>query len=190
MFGMSATTVALLAASAVVAGTSAYMQADASKKQADYQAKVNDNNAIIEGYNRSAALQKGESDAIDAQRNQAATLSSQRAALAANGVDMTSGSAIDLFASTKFLGKSDVNNIQSNAAREAWGYDVAANNERSSSQLERWKSANTNPALQAGMSAGSTLLSGAATYGSSAGGGGRGATMKIRGKAAGGWPNQ
>lgn len=52
--------------------------------------------------------------------------SSQRAALAANGVALGEGSAAELTASTDIVKEMDVNTMTSNAVREAWGYRMKA----------------------------------------------------------------
>lgn len=153
----------------VGAGIGAYSaseQASYQKQQADYQAKVAANNAKIAEYQRQAALQQGQADAEKAMTEQAQMLSRQRASLAANGVDVTQGSALDVLASTKFMGQQDVNAIQSNAAREAWGYDVSGGNAIASSNLERWKASTINPTKQGVMTGASSLLSSASSYAS------------------------
>ncbi len=154
----------LIAASAAIAGMQAYNQSDASNKAAKYQAQVAANNAQISAWQRSDALHRGEVDVQNAMRRQASVLGEQRASLSANGVDITQGSALDVLSTTRFLGQADVNTIQSNAAREAWGYDVQGANFMAESNLSKWKADNTNPALAGGMAAGSSLLSSASSY--------------------------
>lgn len=56
------------------------------------------------------------------------TRSSQRAALAANGVAIGEGSAAELQASTDIVKEIDVNQIKSNAFQQAWGYRMQAAN--------------------------------------------------------------
>ena len=118
MFGLSATAFALVA---VMQGVQSATQADAAQKAAAYNAQVASNNATIDAQNRSSALQQGELEAQAAMRKQASVIGDQRAQMSANGIDITQGSAQDMLASTKFLGGIDVNTIQSNAARQAWG---------------------------------------------------------------------
>lgn len=71
--------------------------------------------------------------------------SSQRANLAANGVDLGTGSALETLTTTDIMGEIDGSTIISNAVRAAWGYQtqavisrtsaaVAANNARSNAQ--------------------------------------------------------
>lgn len=161
----------IAAAAAVIgAGLTAYgasEQADAQKKASNYQAEVAANNAKIAGYQRSAELQQGEDLAQQSMTQRAQMLSKQRAALAANGVDLSSGSAIDLMASTEFLGAQDVNQIQSNAARKAWGYDVDGSNYKAQSNLDKWKADSTNPTAVGAMAGTSSLLSSASMFAAS-----------------------
>lgn len=169
MFGLTAVELAVVGVAVAGAGISAYSasaQADSQQKALNYQAQVSANNAKIAAWQRSDALQRGEIEAQQAMQKQALALGEQRAALAANGMDVTDGgSALDLLASTKFLGEQDVNTIQSNAARQAWGYDIQGMNEKSSSTLDKWKADNISPAGQGAITGFSSILSSAASFG-------------------------
>lgn len=158
--------IALTAASAGMSAYSASEQASAQKQQADYEAEVQANNAKIAAQQRSAALQQGEEEAQRSMMEQSQTLARQRAALAANGLDLNSGTAIDLQATTKFLGQQDVNAIENNATRRAWGYQVDSASHAAESNLSKWRADNTNP-TKAGVTTGvSSLLSSASLYAS------------------------
>jgi hypothetical protein len=159
-------------ASAGLTAYSASQQADAQKKATAYQAQVAANNAKIAGYQRSAALQQGEQEAQQSMLQRAQMLGKQRAALAANGVDLNSGSAIDLLASTEFLGEQDVNQIQNNAVRKAWGYEVEGSNYQAQSNLDQWKADTTNPTAIGAMAGTTSLLSSASMFAMSRIGGG------------------
>jgi hypothetical protein len=63
---------------------------------------------------------------INEQRKQ--TLGSQRAVMAANGVDSGTGSGLDALSSTYYLAQQDANNVEINAANEKWGYNQQAAN--------------------------------------------------------------
>jgi hypothetical protein len=145
--------------SATMSGISAATQADAAQKAATFNAQVASNNANIDAQNRSSSLQQGELEAQNAMRKQASMTGDQRAQMSANGIDITQGSAQDMLASTKFLGGIDVNTIQSNAARQAWGYSVQGMNDQNASTMETWKSNSINPAAIGAMTAGGSLLS-------------------------------
>lgn len=162
-FGIAAAVAAVAAAG--IAAYGAHEQASAQKKALNYQAQVAANNATIASQKRSDALQRGEIEAHNAMRQQAQLLGHQRAALAANGQDITQGSALDVLASTKFLGQQDVNTIQSNAAREAWGYDIDKMNVNAEGQLAKWQADSISP-VKAGVLAGvGSLASSASSYG-------------------------
>lgn len=62
---------------------------------------------------------------------------SQRARLAAQGIDIDTGSALDVQLETYGLGELDALTIRNNAKREAWGYRVSAGELRGRAQLAR-----------------------------------------------------
>lgn len=96
-------------------------------------------------------------EASDQKRRQgAALMSSQKAAMAANGVDVTSSSALDLLDDTKFMVEQDAFTIRENALRRSEGMSVQAANYTAEANTQRsnaiWKPIGT-------------LLSGAAKVG-------------------------
>lgn len=58
-----------------------------------------------------------------------------RASLGAQGVDVNKGSAVDVQADARYLGELDAMTIKNNAAREAWGYQVQAQDYRTRAAL-------------------------------------------------------
>jgi hypothetical protein len=169
MFGVSATTLAAIAvgtaaASAGISAYSAHEQANAQKQAGNYNAQVARNNATIALQQRSSSLQQGDVEAQQAQMNQAQVLGTQRARLAANGIDLTQGSAQDLLTTTKFLGAQDVNTIQSNAARAAWGYSAQNMNDNATASLTQWQADSASPGKVAAMAGASSLLGSASAY--------------------------
>lgn len=61
-----------------------------------------------------------------ARRQGKAIAGSQRAAVAANGLDITSGTPSDILADTAKLTELDARTIENNAMRQAWGLDAEA----------------------------------------------------------------
>lgn len=61
-----------------------------------------------------------------ARRQGKALAGSQRVALAANGVDLSSGTPSDILTQTAGLSELDARTIENNAMRQAWGMDVEA----------------------------------------------------------------
>ena len=129
---------ASLAATAIGTATSVYgrlQEGNAVKKQAAYQAAVARNNAILAERAAQDAEQRG---SLEAQRLalQARQLSGrQRAALAANGVLVDTGSALDVVEDTSAMGKLDQLTARRNAAREASNYRAQGMNFEASAQL-------------------------------------------------------
>jgi hypothetical protein len=192
---------AMATISAVMQGIQAKNAAQAERSAAEYNAQVANNNAVIDAQQRSSTLQQGEAEAHKSMRDQAQMIGAQRAQMAANGIDLTQGSAQDLLASTKFLGGIDVNTIQSNAARQAWGYEVQGMNDRSAGIMEKWKADSINPTEIGLIAGGTSLLSSiggaASTYAGSKGGGSSGrSAAKVNfgsntgGGTGGGWPTK
>ena len=190
--------VAGMVASAAMQGVQASSQSAAQQNAADYNAQIANNNAIIASQQRSTTLQQGELEAQNAMRKQASITGDQRAQMSANGIDLTQGSAQDILASTKFLGGLDVNTIQSNAARQAWGYSVQGMNDKSAANLETWRANSINPSQIGGMAAGTSILSSigsaATSYAGKAGSGGSAAKVNFGsntgGGTGGGWPTK
>jgi hypothetical protein len=139
-------------------------QASAASASGQYAKRVDEENARQLDFQAQDATERGQ---VAAQRRGLAgrqELGSSRAALAAQGVDVSSGSAADVQASEAGLTAADEVTLRNNAAREAWGYKVEAINERQAGQV----AAITGDSAAAGYRAASwgTALSGAAqTYG-------------------------
>lgn len=55
-------------------------------------------------------------------------LASQRTTFAANNLDMSVGTPMEILGDTAAIGEQDALTIRANAAREAWGYRAEANN--------------------------------------------------------------
>lgn len=161
----------LLAASLVtgVAGTAmsyaaSQQQAKAQESAANYNAQVAANNQIIAQQNAKQALQAGEAQEQQQRMKTAALIGSQRAAQAANGIQIDSGSALDVQSSAAELGELDALTIRSNASKTAYNYEAQAANYGSQAALDK---AQAGWASQAGDIAGySTLLTGASSLSS------------------------
>jgi hypothetical protein len=146
---MAALTGALLALTAANTIQSAVGQ----RRQGEYQAGVADLNAGLADQQAKDAIGRGaESEALSRQGTRQ-LIGAQRAALGASGVDLESGSALDLQKDAAGLGELDALHIRNNAAREARGYKIDALNYRSRAETARTTSRN---------GATSTLLTGAA----------------------------
>lgn len=111
------------AAIAVVGGV---MQAQNSKQQGDYSSDMLQKNAAFKNKAADETEIAGNTSADWQRVKTKQAIGTQRTALAANGVDVNSGSASQLQDDTAMLGELDALTIQNNAAREAYGYRVQA----------------------------------------------------------------
>lgn len=119
--------------------------------QAKASEQIAKNNAKTAEYAAQDAQRRGEEQAIEVQRKGAALKSSQRAAMAAKGLDLGYGTAADIQDQTDFFTQSDVATTRTNAANEAWSRRAQKANYQAEAQ-----SLHNNAPLQA---AGSLLSS-------------------------------
>lgn len=113
---MSAMQMVSLAASvggSLMSGMGAYNQASAA-------ADVAKNNARIAEYQAKDAEKRGEKDVLDMRRKADQFKGQQRVKLAANGLDISYGSAADQLDATDFFAQQNEAIIRSNARKEAW----------------------------------------------------------------------
>lgn len=160
--GMSSATMAGLSATASLAGLglstmAAYNQSKASKAAYEYQAAVANNNATLDEYKARDAIMRGQSAEIAQRMKTAGLKGTQRASLAARGLDLGEGSAADILASTDYMGETDALTIRDNASREAWGYRVRGSNSSADAGMYGARSR----AESSGMAAATSLLTGA-----------------------------
>ena len=113
-------------ATTVVGGVmSARAQQQQAAQQAShsyYQAGIARNNQIAANYAAQDAIERGKVDRAKAAIASKQRQGAQRAALAAGGVDVNSGSALDLQLETEALGNYDQLVAMNNAEREALGF--------------------------------------------------------------------
>lgn len=119
---------------AVVGGV---QQARAAKAAGEAQAQADEANAKIGQLQAEQARQIGNMEEERQMRRVRAAVASQRAAQAANGLDVNSGTALDLQAETAGFGTADALNLRSNAIRQAWGFEVGAVNDLNSASAAR-----------------------------------------------------
>lgn len=158
---LALTAVAASTASAGIAAVGAIRQGQAQAQAAQYQAQVARNNAIIANQNSEAAIAAGNSQAITSELRTAQLAGRQRAALAASGIDPNSGSALDIQRDTAETGALDALTIRNNAARQAYGYQVAGVSDNAQAQLDQSTAANDTSASY--LNAGGSIIGGASS---------------------------
>jgi len=151
----------LAIAGTVIGGASALYSADASSKASTYNAQVAEMNAVLSERRAKDAEARGKAAEQQKRMEVAQLQGKQRAAMAANGVDVNFGSALDTIVDTAFLGEMDALNIRRNAAREAYDFRVDAASGRADAGLARSSASN---AMTAGyLDAAGTVLGGASS---------------------------
>lgn len=108
------------------AGYSAYAQNQAGKAQQD----LADRNAKMIDAQADDAIVRGNEEANLVRRGAKRLRGQQRAAFATQGVDVNTGTSLDLQEETTTLGEMDAATVRKNAWREAWGLKGRASNER------------------------------------------------------------
>lgn len=98
-------------------------QADAAERTAAYQAGVLMANQIAATRAAEDARQRGAQAALRQRKGTRQLIGKQRAVLAANGVLVDSGSALDIVSETAGLGEEDALQMLFNAEREAQDYE-------------------------------------------------------------------
>lgn len=131
-------------------------------KALKYRANMAERNAAMDRAAAQDAVERGRIEEMRENRRTAQRLGAQRAAMAANGVEVDFGSAADLQEDTRMIGWEDASTIRENAMREAKGYEISAWNSEADAANSR---AGAKAAIwQTVFDAGSTMLSGAQQY--------------------------
>lgn len=153
-------TTIMMGVAAVVGAYGAYSASQSSKAQAEYQSDMAANQAKVSKYQADDAIARGGEEAIKASRQAERLRGTQVARLASNGLDISSGTPLAILEDTMYFGQQDANTIRNNAAREAWGYTTQAGAQAGSSQMF----ASVANSQNAGLAAGTSLLSSAGQY--------------------------
>lgn len=155
--------VAMQATGAAGNTVSAYYGAKSQKSSLEFQAQLDDINARLAESSAQTILFQGQREEQRSRLQTAQMKSAQRVALAANGVDLTEGSAAEILTSTDVLGEVDANTIRANAVRAAWGQRTQATN----LQIDAMGKRTAARAISPNTAAASTLLNGATQVASS-----------------------
>jgi hypothetical protein len=159
--GFTALGVSLLL-SGVGAGVSAYssikgsraqakaeeQQGAAQREAAESQAGLADYNAKVAELQAKDARIRGAEEEGQFRQQVRGMIGSQRAGFAGSNIDVGSGSALDVQADAAFLGELDALTIRNNAAREAWGFDVEAEDQRRRAEIARKEGVNLETAAR------------------------------------------
>ena len=123
--------------SSVVSGLGAIQQSQASAASAGYNAKIAAQNAQIQTQNAQFAGAQGEQEVAAQEMKNKARMGATLAAQGASGVDVNTGSDVNVRESEAKLGQLDALTIRSNAAKQAYGYQLNAMSATEQSNLYR-----------------------------------------------------
>lgn len=127
----------------------AYQQSQSAKDAAEYQSAVARNNATVAEWQAQDAIKRGESDEARQRLLTKQLKGTQTSKLAANGIDISEGSALNILSDTDWMGEQDALNVRDNAAREAYGYRQQGANSSANAGLLKYKADSENPLMSA-----------------------------------------
>jgi hypothetical protein len=108
------------------AGRQAKEAGVAQRRAAEKQAEILDFNAHVADLQAQDAIERGQQEESRFRQGVRLMMGEQRAGIAASGIDVGFGSAVDVQADTAYLGELDALTLRQNAMREAWGHKVSA----------------------------------------------------------------
>lgn len=146
---MGLSSAALSTAGAATKAIGAWSQAKGQRTQLGLDAALADLNAQQKEQQARDTVMTGQRQSQAIMLQTAQTKSSQRAALAANGVALDSDSAVNLLSSTDYLGQVDRNTNEANAVRDAMGTRMDAVNYRNQALMDRATRKSISPAMAA-----------------------------------------
>lgn len=138
-------------------------QAAASKKNANYQAAIADRNAEMARRNARMEAERGEAAQVQQQMKSRNTIAAITAAQAANGLDINTGSNLDVRTSAESLARVDALNVKNDSVRKAYNFETEAAGEVA--QAGAYRAKGDNDQLAGWVDAGSSLVGGAASVG-------------------------
>jgi hypothetical protein len=148
-FTLSAIALALAAGGTAASAVGQYKAGQNQKKAgaaaadvSESQAQVADYNAHVADLQATDAIERGDQAEARFRTQIRGAIGAQRTGFAAGNIDVGFGSAVDVQADAAFLGELDALTIKTNAAREAWGYQVQAYDYRQQAKIDRKAGAN------------------------------------------------
>lgn len=135
------------AAGAASSAVGAYFGAKSQQIAARGAAAIDDLNAQQSELAAQQELSRGQSQVAAVTLRAGQVKGAQRAALAANGVDLGVGSAAEQLTSTDIEKENDINTITANAVRAAWGQRMQATNFSNDAIAKRASADSISPAM-------------------------------------------
>lgn len=133
------------AGGAVVGMIGSYYSAKSSKIQMQTAADLAEINARIAERGAQSQLAAGQQQAGQVSLRAGMMKSTQRASMAANGIDLGVGNAAEVQASTDLMKEIDMNTVEANAVRAAWGYRTQGVNMQNEAIMRRATASSISP---------------------------------------------
>lgn len=147
----------------VASAVGARQQSTAQQSSALFQQQVLLNNQQTAKQNAALSAEAGTAAAnIEGMKNRA-VIGATKASQAASGIDVNSGSAVDVRSSADELGQLNALTVRSNAAKQSYGYEVQASNFGSQAQISGLEAENA--ATAGTINVASSILGGASSAG-------------------------
>lgn len=155
--------VTLTIAGTAVAAAGTVVKTVNAANRATYEARVADSNAKLASAQAADAAERGKLEAQRVMGRNSQLLGRQRAAAAANGIEVDFGSSADVLGDTETIGRDEVATTYRNSEREMQGFDINASNYQAKARGAR--SARGAAIVEGAFDFGSTILSGAKQVG-------------------------
>lgn len=124
---------------------SAYQAEEGRKKAYKYSARIAAENARMEEWLAKDAMRRGDQTKFAIGLKTGALKGTQRASLAARGLDIGEGSPLDLLTSTEYMGQVDLNTATDNTNKEVFGHRARARSYTNESQFYEEAADNADP---------------------------------------------
>jgi len=131
---------------AVSGAIGSYYSTNAQKTALEGQAELAKINARIAELGAQSVISQGQQQVGALTLKASQVKGGQRAAMAANGIDLGVGSAAEIQASTDIMKEIDANTITANAVRSAWGYKTQGVNMQNDALMRQAAAGSLNPA--------------------------------------------
>ena len=115
-------------AGSAISAVSSYSQGKQQQAMYNYQAQVAEQNARIANQNAAQERQTGIEEARLQRMKTLQAVGSQQTAMAANGMDVTQGTSLDIIEDTAAMGELDALQIQTNYEKKALAFEQQADN--------------------------------------------------------------
>lgn len=159
----AAASVTLSVAGMASSAIGSYYSAKSQKASLEHQAQMAEINARLAEKAAQHSLIQGERGQEQVRLRGARVKSAQKVAMAANGIDLGSDTAVNNLTETDVMTEMDANTVEANALQSAWGHRMQATNMQGESSIKRATADGISP----GWAAAGSLLSSSGSVASS-----------------------